>query len=111
VSGCGRNVVRKLHEGIAALSAAFLISACGHDASMARETPTGGLVTWSVQSDGDILSSAGRRDALRLIQEKCPQGSRILREGEVPKVSQTADRHWRGQMGTDRIWGIQFTCE
>ena len=84
---------------------------CGHEASLTRETPGGGLVTWSVQSDGDILSSAGRRDALRLIKEKCPEGSRVVREGEVPKVSQTADRHWRGQMGTDRIWGIQFTCE
>lgn len=93
------------------LSATFTMLGCGHEASLTRETPTGGLVTWSVQSDGDILSSAGRRHALRLIKEKCPEGSRIVREGEVPKVSQTADRHWRGQMGTDRIWGIQFTCE
>jgi hypothetical protein len=93
------------------LSVTFPMLGCGHEASLTRETPTGGLVTWSVQSDGDILSSAGRRDALRLIKEKCPEGSRVVREGEVPKVSQTADRHWRGQMGTDRIWGIQFTCE
>lgn len=103
--------VRRLHETVTVLSIAFSIAACGHEASMTRETSTGGLVTWSVQSDGDILSSAGRRDALRLIKKKCPQGSRIVREGEVPKVSQTADRNWRGQMGTDRIWGIQFTCE
>ncbi|HKR80388.1 MAG TPA: hypothetical protein VJR69_11855 [Nitrospira sp.] len=120
ISIAGRNIdchlaqskaVRRLHETVTVLSIAFSIAACGHEASMTRETSTGGLVTWSVQSDGDILSSAGRRDALRLIKEKCPQGSRIVREGEVPKVSQTADRHWRGQMGTDRIWGIQFTCE
>lgn len=84
---------------------------CGHEASLTRETATGGVVTWSVQSDGDVLSSAGRRDALRLIKEKCPNGSRIVKEGEMPKVSATADRLWRGQMGTDRIWGIQFTCE
>lgn len=84
---------------------------CGHEATLTRETATGGVVTWSVQSDGDILSSAGRRDAFRLIKDKCPNGSRIIKEGELPKVSQTADRLWRGQMGTDRIWGIQFTCE
>lgn len=84
---------------------------CGHEATMTRETPAGGVVTWSVQSDGDILSSAGRRDALRLINDKCPHGSRIVKEGEIPKVSATADRLWRGQMGNDRIWGIQFTCE
>jgi hypothetical protein len=88
-----------------------VLSNCGHEASLTRETATGGVVTWSVQSDGDILSSAGRRDALRLIQEKCPNGSRIIKEGEIPKVSASADRLWRGQMGTDRIWGVQFTCE
>ena len=84
---------------------------CGHEASLTHETASGGVATWSVQSDGDILSSAGRRDALQLIKGKCPNGSRIIKEGEIPKVSQTADRHWRGQMGNDRIWGIQFICE
>ena len=103
--------VARRRINLAVLCVASVLYGCGHQASLARETPTGGLVTWSVQSEGDILSSAGRRDALRLIKEKCPEGSRIVREGEVPKVSQTADRHWRGQMGTDRIWGIQFTCE
>lgn len=87
------------------------LSNCGHEASLTRETDGDGVVTWSVQSDGDVLSSAGRRDALRLIKEKCPNGSRIVKEGEMPKVSATADRLWRGQIGTDRIWGIQFTCE
>jgi hypothetical protein len=102
---------RQFNQFLTVLTLATGLNGCGHEASLTHETPTGGLVTWSVQTDGDILSSAGRRDALRLIKEKCPQGSRIVREGEVPKVSQTADRHWRGQMGTDRIWGIQFTCE
>ena len=89
---------------------ALSFAACGHDATLTYETATGGLATWSVQSDGDILSSAGRRDALRLIKGKCPQGFRIVKEGEVPKVSRSADRAWRGQMGTDRLWGIQFAC-
>lgn len=84
---------------------------CGHEASLQRETLTGGLITYPIHNDADVLSSAGRRDALRLINDKCPQGSRIIKEGEVPKVSQAADRAWRGQIGVDRIWGIQFTCE
>jgi hypothetical protein len=87
------------------------LASCGHEATLTHETVTGGVATWSVQSDADILSSAGRRDALRLINDKCPNGSRIIKEGEVPKVSASADRLWRGQMGYDRIWGIQFTCE
>ena len=87
------------------------LSGCGHEARLIRDTPTGGLVSYPVQTDADVLSSEGRRDALRLIREKCPQGSRIVKEGELPKVSQATDRVWRGQMGTDRVWGIQFACE
>jgi hypothetical protein len=86
-------------------------ASCGHEASLQRETSVGGLVTYPIQNDSDVLSSAGRRDALRLMKDKCPHGSRVTKEGEVPKVSQAADRAWRGQMGADRIWGIQFTCE
>ena len=68
-------------------------------------------MTYPIQSEGDILSSAGRRDALRLIQDKCPEGSRVLKEGELSKVSPSADRVWGAQIGTDRIWGIQFACK
>ena len=85
--------------------------ACGHEASLQRDTSTGGLVTFPVQSEADILSSAGRRDALRIMQDKCPLGSRIIKEGELPKVSKAADRAWGPQIGTDRIWGIQFICK
>ena len=87
------------------------LGGCGHEASLQRETPTGGVVTFPVQSEADILSSAGRRDALRIIQEKCLLGSHIVKEGELPKVSKAADRAWGPQIGTDRIWGIQFTCK
>ena len=87
------------------------IAGCGHEASLQRETSTGGLVTFSVSSEGDILSSAGRRDALRVMQEKCPAGVHVDKEGELPKVSKKADRAWGPQIGTDRLWGIQFTCK
>lgn len=88
-----------------------VIGGCGYEASLQRETSTGGLVTYPIQNEADVLSSAGRQDALRLMKDKCPHGFRVTKEGEVPKVSQAADRAWRGQMGADRLWGIQFTCE
>lgn len=87
------------------------LGGCGHEASLQRETATGGLVTFPTQSAADILSSAGRRDALRIMEEKCPSGALIVKEGELPKVSRAADRAWGPQIGTDRIWGIQFTCK
>lgn len=87
------------------------VASCGYDASLQRESQNGGLVTFSVQSDADVLSSAGRRDALRIMEEKCPSGVQIVKEGEVPKVSRAADRAWGPQIGTNRLWGIQFTCK
>ncbi len=84
---------------------------CQSEAKLVRDDTNGGLVSYPFQTEAEVLSSTGRRDALRLISEKCPGGSRILREGEIPKVSKAADRAWRGQMGMDRLWGVQFSCE
>lgn len=83
---------------------------CAHEATFTRETEQGGLLSYPFQSDAEILSSSGRRDAMQRMAEKCPKGSRIVREGEIPKVSRAADRAWRGQMGTERLWGIEFVC-
>ena len=96
------------------MTAAFCLTTaagCAHEASLEHETSTGGLVTFSVASEGDILSSAGRRDALRVMQEKCPAGARVVKDGELPKISQKADRAWGLQLGAERLWGIQFTCK
>ncbi len=84
---------------------------CVHEATLVREGAHDGLVSYSFQSEAEILASSGRRDAIQLMAEKCPKGSHIVREGEIPKVSKAADRAWRGQMGIDRLWGIQFICE
>ena len=86
------------------------ISGCGDEARLIRDTPTGGVVSYPIQTEADVLSSEGRRDALRLIRDKCPQEPRIVKEGELPKVSQSVDRLWQAQMGTERVWGIQFVC-
>ncbi len=86
-------------------------SGCAHEATLVRTTDQGGLVSYPFQSDADVLASSGRHDAFALIAEQCPKGSRIVREGEIPKVSRAADRAWRGQMGFDRLWGVQFVCE
>lgn len=101
----------KMYNLLRVLILALAAGSCGHQASLTRESTTGGIVTFPIQAEADILSSAGRRDALRVMKDKCPHSFRIVKEGELPKVSQTADRLWRGQISTDRIWGIQFTCE
>jgi hypothetical protein len=94
-----------------ALFGFILATGCGREAKLVRDVPGSGLVSYRYDTDAQILSSQSRRDALVLIAEKCPNGSRIVREGELAKVSKEADRAWRGQLGTERVWGIQFICE
>ena len=101
------------HAWLALLLLSSLVGAagCGSQATLVRDATDGGLVSYAYQTDAEVLASSGRRDAFRLIAKKCPKGSRIVREGEIPKVSAAADRAWRGQMGIDRLWGVQFVCE
>ncbi len=65
----------------------------------------------------DVLTSQERRDALRLLSEKCPAGYHISREGEMPRIDQAVDRAWMGQLSRDgqvsqeKRWAILFTCK
>jgi len=86
------------------------VAGCGAEATLLRDTMAGGIVSYPFQTESDILTTAGRGAAFRLIGEKCPQGSKIVKEGEIPKVSKKADRVWRGQISSDRLWAIEFTC-
>ena len=102
----------KYHAAVcAALSVGLALGGCAQEAKLTRETQTGGVAAYPFQQDGDRVSSPGRSHALVLIEQKCGKTYKILREGEVPRVSASADRAWRGQMSGDRLWGIEFTCQ
>src|SRR5215213_2466163 len=47
---------------------------CATEASLERDTSTGGLVTFPLETESDILESAGRRDALQIMDAKCRSG-------------------------------------
>jgi hypothetical protein len=93
------------------------LASCASNAEIVNETASGGTVLYTYFEEQDVLSSQERRDALRLISEKCPAGYRISREGEVPRVDQAVDRAWMGQLSRDgqvsreRRWAILFTCK
>ena len=93
------------------------LASCAPNAQIVNETATGGTVLYSYIEEQDVLTSTERRDALRLLGEKCPAGYRISREGEVPKIDQAVDRAWMGQVSRDgqvsreKRWAIQFACK
>ena len=93
------------------------LASCAPNAQIVNETATGGTVLYSYIEEQDVLTSPERRDALRLLGEKCQAGYRISREGEVPRVDQAVDRAWMGQVSRDgqvsreKRWAIQFACK
>jgi len=94
----------------------FTLASCAPNAQLVNETATGGAVLYSYIEEQDVLTSPGRKDALLLLEEKCPAGYRISREGEVPRVDQAVDRAWMGQLSRDgqvsreKRWAILFAC-
>ncbi|HEU4683721.1 MAG TPA: hypothetical protein VFS39_04395, partial [Nitrospira sp.] len=79
---------------------------------LVRETESGGVVTYLYKEDrGGPMGSPHRKRALQIIDQKCPGGYFVLRDGAV-KGSPTISG-LEGQEGeeTGRRWGIQFQCK
>ena len=95
----------------------LILTSCASNVQIVNETASGGTVLYPFIEEQDVLSSQERRDALRLLAEKCPAGYRISREGEVARIDHAVDRAWMGQVSRDgqvsreRRWAILYTCK
>ncbi|WHZ14801.1 MAG: hypothetical protein OJF52_001641 [Nitrospira sp.] len=102
---------------VAVLSVIIPASGCTSSAKLVAESERGGMVSYAYFNDQDILSSQSRRDALRLLEAKCPGGYLVTREGEIPRINRVVDQVWKGQISSDgqvsreKQWAIQFTCK
>jgi len=89
------------------------VAGCSEGAKLARDTDSGGIVTYLYREDrGGVLGSRYRRAALEIIHKKCPAGYSIVREGEA--------RGAHGSSGsiegtedevTGRRWAMEFRCK
>lgn len=95
-----------------ALLGVLVFLGCSDAVKLARETDTGGAVTYSYKSEQGPMFSPYRSQALEAIHKKCPGGYTIVREGEA-RASGTS----LGSMeGTEdevrhRRWGVEFRCK
>ena len=102
---------------IAGIAYVMLLSGCASSAKLLSESENGGTVVYPYFDDLDVLSSTSRRDALRLLETKCPGGYRVSREGQIPRISRAVDETWKGavsgngQVSYEKQWAIQFTCK
>jgi hypothetical protein len=68
---------------------AVLVSVgCSQAVLLTHETEQSGIVTYLFEEDrGGPIGSPYRRDALKLIEGKCPSGYIVLKDGEVEGYS------------------------
>jgi len=93
--------------------AVIVISAgCSQAVLLTQEREQGGVVTYLFKEDrGGPMGSPYRRDALKLIEGKCPSGYRVLKDGEVQGYSSMSTVGGAEGEVSGRRWGIEFRCK
>ncbi|WP_447600215.1 hypothetical protein [Nitrospira sp. Nam80] len=91
-----------------------IATACGgNGVRLAQDLDNGGVVVYPFTPGQGHMLSTFRKDAVRLMEEKCPSGHTIVREGETKGRSRLAGpiQAGGGEMIQERRWGIQFQCK
>ena len=87
------------------------LSGCSDAVQMTHETEQGGVVSYLFKEDrGGPMGSPHRKAALKLIDQKCPSGYTVLRDGELKGYNMSSVEGQEGEI-TNRRWGIQFRCK
>jgi len=90
---------------------AVLLMSCGEGAKFMQLTENGGVVVYPFKGDNHLVSSF-RRDAFRLIEQQCPAGYSIVKEGEAKGRSRIAGPvQGAEEVIRERRWGIEFRCK
>lgn len=100
-------------KATAAFVAAWVCSGCSIGATLVKETSNGGVVTYAFKEErGGPVGSPYRKRALELMASKCPQGYRVIREGEARGYGTGGGfREGTEDEPIGRRWGIQFECK
>ena len=95
-----------------ALGAAVMIAGCSEAVLLTHETGQGGVVTYLYKDErGGPMGSPYRREALKVMAEKCSAGYQVVKDGQVQSYSSgSSGEGAEGEEGTRR-WGIQFECK
>lgn len=92
--------------------AALVCAGCSDAVQLTHETEAGGVVTYLFKEDrGGPMGSPHRREALGVIEKKCPAGYSVVRDGEVQGYGAVSSVEGQEGEVTGRRWGIQFRCK
>ena len=70
---------------------------CGAGVKMAQESEHGGIVVYPYKSEQGPVLSSFRKDAVHMMEERCPSGHTIIREGETKVYIIQIIRHLEGR--------------
>lgn len=92
--------------------AVLLSAGCSDAVQLTHETEAGGVVTYLYKEDrGGPMGSPHRKEALNVIEKKCPAGYMVVRDGEVKGYASMSSVEGQEGEVTGRRWGIQFRCK
>lgn len=92
--------------------AGALFVGCSDAVQLTHETETGGVVTYLYKEDrGGPMGSRHRKEALKVIDKKCPAGYIVMRDGEVKGTPMMSGLEGQTEEDASRRWGIQFRCK
>lgn len=96
---------------VVAVSLLLGASGCGEGAIMVKEVDDGGVVVYPYRAEQGNLLSSFRKEAVRLMEQKCPGGWATVREGETKgRLRQASPIAGANDIVEERRWGIQFQC-
>ena len=79
---------------------------------MVKEVDNGGVVVYPYRAEQGNLLSSFRKEAVRLMEQKCPGGWTTVREGETKgRLRQASPIASSNDIVEERRWGIQFQCK
>jgi hypothetical protein len=89
-----------------------LCAGCSDAVQLTHETEAGGVVTYLFKEDrGGPMGSLHRKEALSVIDKKCPAGYIVVKDGAVKSIPIMSGLEGQAGEATGRRWGIQFRCK
>ncbi len=90
----------------------LILSGCGEGALLVQDFQTGGVVVYPYRAEQGTMLSSFRKEAIAIIEGKCPLGYTIVREGETKgRLRQASPIGGTNDIVEERRWGIQFQCK
>jgi hypothetical protein len=90
----------------------LVCAGCSQAVTLTHETENGGIVTYLFKEDrGGPMGSPHRREAIQVMEKKCPSGYTILKDGELQGYSSISTTEGAEGDIVGRRWGMQFRCK